>query len=32
MKYRLGLKLNFTIPENVAESGLQLPHYGNYCN
>ena len=27
-KYRLGLKLGFTIPENVANKGLQLPHYG----
>lgn len=27
-KYRLGLKLGFTIPENVAKKGLQLPHYG----
>ena len=27
-KYRLGLKLNFTIPENVFGKGLQLPHYG----
>lgn len=28
-KYKLGLKLNFTIPENVAGKGLQLPHYGS---
>ena len=27
-KYKLGLKLGFTIPENVAQEGLQLPHYG----
>ena len=27
-KYRLGLRLGFTIPENVAQKGLQLPHYG----
>ena len=27
-KYRLGLKLGFTIPENVAQIGLQLPHQG----
>ena len=27
-KYRLGLKLGFTIPENVFGSGLQIPHYG----
>lgn len=27
-KYKLGLKLGFTIPENVAKKGLQLPHYG----
>lgn len=27
-KYRLGLKLNFTIPENIAKKGLQLVHYG----
>ena len=27
-KYRLCLKLGFTIPENVAKKGLQLPHYG----
>jgi serine O-acetyltransferase len=28
MKYRMGLKLGFSIPENVADEGLQLPHYG----
>ncbi len=28
LKYRLGVRLNFTIPENVFEEGLQLPHYG----
>lgn len=28
MKYRLATRLNFTIPENVADEGLQLPHYG----
>ena len=28
-KYRLGLKLGFSIPENVAKKGLQLPHYGS---
>jgi len=27
-KYRLGIKLNFSIPENVIGKGLQLPHYG----
>lgn len=27
-KYRLGMKLGFSIPENVADKGLQLPHYG----
>lgn len=27
-KYKLGLKLGFTIPENVAKKGLTLPHYG----
>ncbi len=27
-KYKLGLKLGFTIPENVAKKGLQLPHCG----
>jgi len=28
LKYRLGIRLGFTIPENVAKKGLQLPHYG----
>ena len=28
-KYRLGLKLGFSIPENVAKKGLQLVHYGS---
>ena len=28
-KYRLGLKLGFSIPENVAKKGLQLPHNGS---
>lgn len=28
LKYKLGLKLGFSIPENVALEGLQLPHYG----
>jgi len=28
LKYKLGLKLGFSIPENVAKKGLQLPHYG----
>lgn len=28
LKYRLATRLNFTIPENVADEGLQLPHYG----
>lgn len=27
-KYKLGLKLGFTIPENVFDIGLQIPHYG----
>ena len=29
MKYKLGLKLGFSIPENVAKKELQLPHYGS---
>lgn len=28
LKYKLGIKLGFSIPENVAEEGLELPHYG----
>ena len=28
LKYRLGIRLGFSIPENVAGEGLQLPHYG----
>jgi len=28
LKYKQSLKLNFSIPENVADEGLQLPHYG----
>jgi serine O-acetyltransferase len=28
LKYRKGLTLGFSIPENVADKGLQLPHYG----
>ncbi|HEY0651876.1 MAG TPA: serine acetyltransferase [Chryseosolibacter sp.] len=28
LKYRKGLSLGFSIPENVADEGLQLPHYG----
>lgn len=28
LKYRLATRLNFSIPENVADEGLQLPHYG----
>lgn len=27
--HRLSVKLGFTIPPNVVESGLSLPHYGN---
>jgi serine O-acetyltransferase len=27
-KFRLATRLGFSIPENVAEEGLQLPHYG----
>lgn len=28
LRYRLSIRLNFSIPENVADEGLQLPHYG----
>jgi serine O-acetyltransferase len=28
LKYNLGLKLGFSIPENVVEEGFQIPHYG----
>ena len=28
LKFRLGLRLGFTIPENVFDIGLSLPHYG----
>lgn len=28
MKYRLSTRLGFSIPENVADEGLQLPHFG----
>lgn len=28
LKYRLATRLGFSIPENVADEGLQLPHYG----
>lgn len=28
LKFRLGIKLGFSIPEHVADEGLQLPHYG----
>lgn len=28
MKYRLATRLGFSIPENVADEGLQLPHFG----
>lgn len=28
LKYRLATRLSFSIPENVAGEGLQLPHYG----
>jgi serine O-acetyltransferase len=28
LKYKHALKLGFSIPENVADEGLQLPHYG----
>ncbi len=28
LKYRLGIRLGFSIPENVVEEGLQLPYYG----
>lgn len=27
-KWRLGMRLGFTIPEGVFGSGLQIPHYG----
>lgn len=27
--HRLSIKLGFTIPPNVCDSGLSLPHYGN---
>lgn len=27
-KYETGIRLGFSIPENVAGKGLQLPHYG----
>ena len=28
LKFKLSTKLGFSIPENVADEGLQLPHYG----
>jgi len=28
LKAKQGLKLGFSIPENVVDEGLQLPHYG----
>ncbi len=28
LKYKKSLQLSFSIPENVAKEGLQLPHYG----
>lgn len=28
MKFRLGTRLGYSIPENVADIGLQIPHYG----
>ena len=28
LKYRQSLKLGFSIPDNVFDLGLQLPHYG----
>lgn len=28
LKSRNGIKLGFSIPDNVFDSGLQLPHYG----
>jgi serine O-acetyltransferase len=28
LKYKQGIKLGFSIPENVVGEGLQLPHYG----
>lgn len=28
LKIRCGVKLGFSIPENVVDEGLQLPHYG----
>lgn len=28
LKYRLAIRLGFSIPENVFDEGLQLPHYG----
>lgn len=28
LKYRLGIRLGFSIPENVVDEGFQLPHYG----
>lgn len=27
-KWKLGVRLGFTIPEHVFEEGLQIPHYG----
>jgi serine O-acetyltransferase len=28
LKHKLAIRLNFSIPENVADEGLQIPHYG----
>ena len=28
LKYRHSVKIGFSIPENVADLGLQIPHYG----
>jgi len=28
LKFRLATRLGFSIPENVVDEGLQLPHYG----
>jgi len=28
LKFRLATRLGYSIPENVADEGLQIPHYG----
>lgn len=28
LKHKHGLKLGFSIPDNIADEGLQIPHYG----